>query len=216
MIEMRIQGVTTDRMTKLQIAWLEGVHDSLMFPVVVGGMEALTISSSLHEQPLRRPNAHGMMASVLDQFSAQVGRVNITEISGGVLKSEIVVKAEGAPWTLPARAADAVALAAMVGAPIYLSERIIARVGHVINKTGEGRLLYVKSMPESEARSEAVKDLTDQAPKEEEASDEKLSDRLKELEVRLAKAVNEERYEDAAKITREILKESRRGDEGAG
>ncbi len=214
MIEMRIQGVTTDRTTKLQIAWLEGVKDSLMFPVVVAGVEAMTISSSLHEQPLKRPNAHGLMESLLGEFHARVARVKITEISGGVLKAEIVVEAEGDPWTLEARAADAVALAAKVRAPIFLAERIIARVGYVINKTGEGRLLYVKSLPESEAKSEAVKDQAGQAPNEGDEDPDALPERLKELTDRLAKAVKEERYEDAAEITREIQRSGEQDDTG--
>ena len=209
MIEMHIQGVTTDRKTQLQIAWLEGVKGSVMFPVVVGGLEALSISSTIHRHPLKRPNAHDLMESILDHFNARVERVEITEISQGLLRANVVLEADGASRELSARASDAVALAAKYQAPIYLSERVLARVGYAVSESDRERLLNSGSLQDSD---EELPGGVIRAPRE--VSDEDMAGRLAYLEERLGDAVKEERYEDAAAIRSEIDRISPEGSRG--
>jgi bifunctional DNase/RNase len=209
MIEMHIQGVTTDKKTQLQIAWLEGVKGSVMFPVVVGGLEALSISSTIHRQPLKRPNAHDLMESILDHFDARVERVEITEISQGLLRANVVVEANGDQRELGARASDAVALAAKYQAPIFLSERVLARVGYAVSASDRERLLSSGSLPGADDALPG-----EMVPAARDISEEDLAGRLAYLEERLEDAVSEERYEDAADIRSEIerIRPEDRGD----
>ena len=200
MIEMRIQGVTTDEKTQLQIAWLEGVGSNVMFPIVVGGLEALSISSSLDRHPLKRPNAHDLMETFMDHADARVSEVRITEIAEGRVKAEVFLETAGVATQLGARASDAVALAAKYEAPIFLSEQVLAKVGFVINKSSQGPLLEISTedRPENGNEQGSGGDVVDAADDVAEVFG------IPDLEARLAEAVAEEEYEEAARILREI------------
>jgi hypothetical protein len=211
MVEMKVQGLTTDPGTHLQIVWLQSAGDDATLPILVGGTEAASIRSSLAEKAAERPLTHDLIETVFGHFGARLQEVQIVDFREGTLFAQLVLESGDGRVRFDSRPSDAIALALKYGAPIYLADEILSEAGHEISASGTGEIVQVKGVSKPERilmPKEAVKSAIDALMKEMRAGErhpkEDLRGRLKDLEASLARSVRLERYEEAARIRNQI------------
>lgn len=151
-------------------------------PIVIGASEAQSIECKLQEIIPPRPLTHDLTVNIMRAYGLVLKAIEIKRIEGGIFAADLFLTDGERELVIDSRSSDAIALAIRMGAPIYTTERVLAAVG--IERRGE---------PVRKRRGPALSD--DQNP-------ETLS--LKRLEELLADAVDKERYEEAARLKKEI------------
>ncbi|MFP4363317.1 MAG: bifunctional nuclease domain-containing protein [Spirochaetia bacterium] len=143
-------------------------------PIFIGQMEAQSILIGLGNVPMPRPLTHDLLLSVLDKFHSIINRVEITGLKGGTYYANLVVDSEGTEIPIDARPSDSLALAVRTQCPIYIADSVVDAAGISIDKITEQQ----SGFPNED-------DITVQRDL---------------LEQELNKAVEEENYEEAARI----------------
>ena len=98
----------------------------MVVPIYVGGTEATSIELRFLRRHYVRPLTHDLMDHMLRELGAEIVRVQVDDLKGGIYLGTVVVQAKGHHYTLDARPSDAIALALGSNAPIYLADRVIA------------------------------------------------------------------------------------------
>lgn len=158
------------------IYWLllEEVNGSRRAPILIGKLEAQTISLYLQEIETPVPLVHHVFAKVTDAFKIVLKDVLIFSKKDGLFAAELTWQKMHEVVVIESRASDAVALAISSGAPIYMEETIFNQVEQVV---------HIKKQP-----------LVEQL---EELNDTELAELLQEQ-------IDNEAFELAAKIRDEI------------
>ncbi len=156
---------------------LRSASDKRTLPIFIGAPEAQSIAFVLENQNLPRPLTHDLFKNVMDNLECRMKRVEITDLRDNTFYAVLVLEYQGLETTIDSRPSDAIALALRFVAPIYIAPHVMDAAGVII---------------------EADKKIEEQTPKTQSA--------VELLKQQIAKAVEEERYEDAAKLKKELNK----------
>lgn len=163
------------------VVFLKGVNDQRTLLVMIGRSEAEAIALLLENLKPPRPLAHDLFKNILDNLECRVKKACVHDLKNDIFYATLFLEKDGLDSEIDARPSDAVALAMRFSAPIYVSEEVMDRAGLIIPPDME-----VGSKPES-------------------AVDTKTS-KIEALQKQINKAIEEERYEDAARLRDEITK----------
>jgi len=152
-------------------------------PIVIGSAEAQSIAIKLEGVVTPRPMTHDLFCSFAQAFGVTLIEVNIYKFEDGIFSSEMKFTDGTREVTIDSRTSDAVAIAIRCDAPIYTTREIIEQAGTVTDEDDSAEDAVEKSKQ---------RDLND-------LSDDELQDLMNRY-------IEEENYEEAAKISR-ILKE---------
>jgi len=98
-----------------------------LLPIYVGIFEALAIITELENHTAERPMTHDLLKSVIDSLGAKVVSVLVSDIKERTFYAEIILDpGDEDVIAVDSRPSDALALAIRVGAPIYVSEKVMA------------------------------------------------------------------------------------------
>ncbi len=152
-------------------------------PIVVGTAEAQSIAIRLENLIPPRPITHDLFVSLAHGYGIVLREVFIYRFEKGIFFSELLFDNGEREMRIDSRTSDAVAIALRIGAPIFTTSEILQQAGF--------------DMSEIEQRDD------DSQPSQ--VVDLDMLDR-DTLEKRLAEAVAEEAYEEAARIQQIINK----------
>ena len=172
--EVRVSGLSIDPITHTPIVLLKDKENQDVIPIWIGLLEASSIATQLEDIKLARPMTHDLMKNILSHLDAVVSRVEVNDLRNNTFFATIHLKWNGMDLAIDARPSDAIALALRMQAPIFVAEDVMKKAA-VREKRSEGP--------------------TEEMP---------ITDQLEGLNIELQKAVQDERYEDAAKIRDEI------------
>ncbi len=162
-------------------------------PVVIGAAEAQSIAIKLENIVPPRPMTHDLFGSFTQAFGIHLQKVFIYKFEDGIFSSEMTFTDGERQVTLDSRTSDAIAIAMRTKAPIYTTREILLEAGFIINDSGHDATDY---------------DATD------EFSHPKLENyAIEELEATLAKLIEAEEYEEAARV-RNIINSKKKSQEG--
>ena len=165
------------------VVLLKSQKDERTLPIYIGLPEAQSILFQLNKVKLPRPMTHDLLKNVLDVLEARLERVDITELKEGTFFARLIISFEGQTLEVDSRPSDAISLALRCNTPIFVADKVMNEDAVVLAR-------------EAEAQASAKKD-TPAAPKPKD-------DALSQLKHLLAKAIQEERYEDAAHLRDQI------------
>jgi len=143
-------------------------------PIFIGQLEAQSILIGLGNVPMPRPLTHDLFISMMDKINVNVERVEITDLKDGTFYARMLMKQGMKKLSIDSRPSDALGIAARIRCPLYISETIVDEAGVAINLITEEE--------------------TEETPGDEQETE---RDRLEE---ELQKAIDEEDYEEAARI----------------
>lgn len=121
------QLVINDRSAE-QVIHLREVEGSRGFPIVIGTFEALAIDRLLSSAPAERPLTHELLANAVGLLGARITYVVIDDVRDETYFAKLVLRRDGDEYGVDARPSDAIALAVLSTAPIYVSERVMNSV----------------------------------------------------------------------------------------
>lgn len=125
-IEMTIKGLMIDPITNMPIVILRDGEGQRILPIWVGVFEANAIALQIENVQTPRPMTHDLLKNVIQDLSAQVERIVVTELKENTFYAVIHLRSDGAAVVVDARPSDAIALALRTAAPIFVEESVIA------------------------------------------------------------------------------------------
>jgi len=154
-------------------------------PIFIGQLEAQSILIGLGNVPMPRPLTHDLFISVMEKVNVTVERVEITDLKDGTFYARILLKQGMKKLSIDSRPSDALGIAARLRCPLFIAETVVDEAGVAIN-------LITEEEPEMQLEGEAES--------EGESEPEEMTDEKAILEEQLQKAIEEENYEEAARI----------------
>jgi len=149
-------------------------------PIFIGPAEADAIKIILLNYHIPRPLTHDLFISTLNHTNINVKRVEITDLIEGTFYGRLIVTKSGKEISIDARPSDCIAIAVRVKCSIFIDEAVVDEAGITITR-----------VKEQNGQSFTL---------------EKSETHLSKLKKRLNRAVEEENYEEAAKLRDEIKK----------
>ena len=183
-IPVEIIGLSTSPSSGGAYALVLGEMDgNRRLPIIIGAFEAQAIALELEKIQSPRPMTHDLLRDTFEAVGGEVVDVVIDELKEGTFFAKIRYIHNGEEGQLDSRPSDAVALAVRVDAPIYVAPLVLEEAG----------------IPTDD---EDVSALTSSNAPEEESSP--MLSHLERMERQLAKAIEDEDYEKAARLRDEI------------
>ena len=187
MVEMEVKGVQISSKAYHRVVLKEKDGEAYLH-IVIGPNEARAISLAHNDQSPARPLSYDLACSLLEEAEASISRVTITDLQEGIYYAEVHLEnADGTTVNVDSRPSDAIALAVRTDAPIFAAKSVLDEEGSTELEEEE----EVVNASSSEATSLA--DLL-ASPSQTELSEFDL------LRKRLAQAVSEEAFEEAARL----------------
>ena len=157
-------------------------------PIVIGSSEAQSIAIKMENIITPRPITHDLFCSFAQAFGVELKDVFIYKFEEGIFYSEMRFSDGLREVVMDARTSDAVAIAIRTGAPIFTTSEILHSTGAILEETTEAD---DSNSSHQDGESKASASLEDKS--------------VEELEELLNKHIEDENYEEAAKVS-EILK----------
>lgn len=184
------------------VLWLTDEQEDVLLILTIGMAEAQAIKSQIaqDEGAPPRPMTHDLLKSVFEHLGAEIRYVVITELRDeAYYVAEIHADAGGRPVVIDSRPSDAIALALRAQAPIYVMEEVMQAAGKRMSKQKSGA-----DATDSESIDPTLEQLANNTDvsKRSMQPDNPLEAARKQLQV----AIDDERYEEAARLRDEIKK----------
>ena len=159
---------------------LEEIDGKRKLPIVIGGFEAQSIAIALDKeiQP-PRPLTHDLFKNFANNYDIKIKQVIIHKLIDGIFFSSVICERNKEEEIFDARTSDAIALALRFESPIYTYDKILDKAGIILKK-----------------------EIKDKKQKKFDESFKGFS--IKQLNKKISKAIEEEDYELAAKLSDEI------------
>ena len=195
-IRLRVMGISYNQLQSGAYALiLAQVGGPYRIPVVIGPAEAQSIAMHIEGMTPPRPLTHDLFVSLAQAYGVRLHEVFIHKFEDGIFSSELTFTDGRREIKLDGRTSDAIAIAIRIGCPIYTTPEILSETGFVMEETAAP----------SDHHDEATRDdgsyIAQQMPRYDQYTIEELERTLKDM-------INDEQYEEAAKIN-EILRQKR-------
>jgi hypothetical protein len=197
-LQVDILGLSTSPHTNGAYALiLYEVEGKRKLPIIIGGFEAQAIALKLENIKPPRPFTHDLFKQIADAFDLHVNEVLIDELHNETFYAKVICEMAGVVHEIDARPSDAIAIAVRFSAPIYVSEEIMNEAG------------IVEERQKEEEEQAAAEEAAEQQERPESATEESLA---AELDRKLEEAINNEDYEEAARIRDELSRLRKNGE----
>lgn len=188
-IRLKILGLSYNQLQSGAFALILAEDDGpYRIPVVIGAPEAQSIAIRMEGVRTPRPITHDLFVSFAQAFGVRLREVFIYKFEDGIFYSELTFTDGERTVVLDARTSDAVAIAIRTDAPIYTTREIVEQTGFIIEEAAD---------QERPAENVARREQSPEGPRLEQLA-------LEELEKMLARAIEDENYEEAARINNVI------------
>ena len=206
-IKLKVMGISYSQLQSGAYALLlseeNGPHK---IPIVIGGAEAQSITIKMEGIIPPRPLTHDLFVSFAHAFGVKLTEVFIYKFEDGIFYSELTFSDGNRTVQLDARTSDAIAIAMRTHAPIYTTHEVVTETGFIINDND------LADSCDDAQDADAVTD--SDLPGADYFAEPKLENyAIEELERTLAQLIEDENYEEAARVN-EILQRKRAARDG--
>lgn len=183
-IRLRVLGLTYSQIQSGAYALILAQTDGpYRIPVVIGAAEAQAIAIILEGIKTPRPMTHDLFESFTHAFGIKLESVFINKFEDGIFSSELTFSDGERTIVFDSRTSDAIAIALRTKAPIFTTREVLDETG-----------FEMEIVPENEnEENENAEEETRREPRLENYA-------IEELERTLAKLIEDEEYEEAAKV----------------
>lgn len=133
---MKVRRVALDQQNN-PVVLLVDEEETIALPIWIGQAEAMAIAMRLQGVTPPRPMTHDLLQNVLEQLSAKVTRIVVSDVRDQTYFAEIHLARNGTAFVIDSRPSDAIALALRAEAPIFVDDKVAAQA-IVLRKTGDG------------------------------------------------------------------------------
>lgn len=185
-IKLELLGITYNQIESgVYAVILQESEGKRRLPIIIGSAEAQSIECKLQDIITPRPLTHDLMVNIMRAYGISLKEVILHRLPSGVFAADLILDNGDRTLTIDSRSSDAIALAVRLGTDIYTDEEVLTQAGF-----------------DPSTRNEQE---TETAPKNQTQKDVKLTDiTVEKLTEMMQQAVEDEKYEEAAKIKQEI------------
>lgn len=161
------------------------IGSDIAVPIFIGQAEAQAILIGLGSIPIPRPLTHDLIISTIKKLKADISRIEITELKNDTFFARLILKYKEDDISIDSRPSDCIALAVRVKCPIFIDEFVVDKAGisvDVVNEAAEHNLLKSEREAKLSELKQALQQAVDEENYEEAA---KIRDRIKQLEDKL-------------------------------
>lgn len=163
-------------------------------PIFIAPLEAQSILIGMGSVKMPRPLTHDLFITVLENLEASVNRVEITALKEGTYFAKLVLEASGSEIAVDARPSDCLALAVRIKCPIYIDEAVVDEAGISVKMVEEkSREARQEESSEQAIEGREAGAMPGIPPLAQEAE-------MAGLKKKLEAAIEEENYEEAARL----------------
>jgi bifunctional DNase/RNase len=197
-VKLEIVGLSYSQTQSGAYALVLGeVNGRRRLPIIIGTFEAQAIAIEIEKMAPTRPLTHDLFKTFAQAFQVNITEVIIYNLVDGVFFAKLICSDGKNTQEIDARTSDAVALGVRFNAQIYTYEFILASAGIVIDSDD---FLFLENL-ESITKEQSTEDLPTTIPS---SAYQNLT--TEQLNEKLEKALENEAYEQAARIRDEINK----------
>ena len=204
--QLKIRGISYSQSRTGAFALvLTEVDGNRTLPVVIGQSEAHAIAVVLENIEYPRPLTHDLFVTFSKTFNIKLKQVIIHKLIDGVFFSSLIFEKDKVEEIIDSRTSDAIALAVRFDIPVFTYENILDKAG--IDMQGEKFMEEQEEGFEEDSFEEEAEELLEEMFSELEKMTFTLNDLSdKDLQKRLDEAIEDEDYEEAAKLRDELEK----------
>lgn len=197
-VRLRILGISYSQLQSgayaLLLAEENGPHK---IPVVIGASEAQSIAIRIEGIVPPRPLTHDLFVSFAQAFGVKLREVFIYKFEDGIFYSELTFSDGERTVVLDARTSDAIAIAIRAHVPIVTTAAIVRETGFILDDEPDDDGVASSANTNEDMRQAAY------------FAEPKLENyAVEELERTLEQLIEDENYEEAARVS-EILKKKK-------
>lgn len=133
MVRVVLRAVRVDVGSATPILLLEEEGGNRVLPIFVGSPEATAIAFALQHVETPRPMTHDLLVDVISALGARIGAVEVTDLVDNTFYANLRLLTSDGDVVVSSRPSDAIAVAVRVGAPIMVSDDLMAREGQEID-----------------------------------------------------------------------------------
>lgn len=128
-VAVDLVGVRIQLPSQSPIVLLKEREGTRHVPIWIGAVEATAIAYAMEGVVPERPLTHDLFATVLGELGVRLERVVVTDLADQVFFADLVLHQGDEVRVISSRPSDAIALAARVAAPIFVSPEVLEEVG---------------------------------------------------------------------------------------
>jgi bifunctional DNase/RNase len=121
-VKVQVARVGFDAETGSHYVLLLDETESRQLPIMIGENEAQAIMLALHGIKPERPFTHDLIRSIIGQTGNRVDRIVIADMRDEIYYATISM--DGGRYSIDSRPSDAIALAMVMNAPIYVNNKL--------------------------------------------------------------------------------------------
>lgn len=188
-IKVEILGLSSSQSQSGSFALVLGeTGGNRRLPIIIGMFEAQAIAIEIEKIAPNRPMTHDLFKSFAVNFNFTIKEIYISDLKEGVFFAKIICEGANGDIEIDSRPSDAIAIGLRFDVDMYTNEDILEEAGIVL--TDEGETDISGDIEELAAVENEPANLSDLS-----------SDKLQEM---LDEALNNEDYEEAAKLRDEL------------
>lgn len=127
MVEMTLRTIKINDTGDRQYITLAAVEGEQLLTIVIGYLEVQAIKRGIDDIKAERPLTHDLLDALISASECTLERVSITELRDGTFYALIrLLRSNGEVVEIDSRPSDAIAIAAMRKAPIFVHEDVLA------------------------------------------------------------------------------------------
>jgi bifunctional DNase/RNase len=136
---MKVRRVALDQQNN-PVVLLVDEDETIALPIWIGQAEAMAIAMKLQGVQPPRPMTHDLLQTLLEQFSATVTRIVVSDVRDATYFAEIHLARNGTALVIDSRPSDAIALALRAEAPILVEDKVAEQAIALrkVHRTGDG------------------------------------------------------------------------------
>lgn len=178
MIQVKVNGIFITQAQASGIL-LKELNGKRALPIVIGEYEAQSIAMALENIKPPRPITHDLAINLLKKLQVTLENIIITELKDNTYFAVLRLDSDKGIIEVDSRPSDAIAIAVRSGAEIFVDEQVMNVASYIPEESEDPEKKYIFQSK---------------------------SEELEELKTKLKKAVEAEKYEEAAQIRDQINK----------
>lgn len=189
-LKLKILGLSSSQSQSGSFALVLGEQNgNRRLPIIIGMFEAQAIAIEIEKIIPNRPMTHDLFKSFANAFNYSLQEIVISDLREGVFYAKMICSDGRELVEIDARPSDAIAIGLRFNAPIYTFESIMSEAGIILTDVEEDEELVEEEIESTATRREKLKDYS-----------------YDQLQSMLNEALENEDYEQAAKIRDEMNK----------
>ncbi|MQA88871.1 MAG: hypothetical protein GEU90_01370 [Gemmatimonas sp.] len=148
MVEVRVQSLGLDQVSKTPVVILQETDGERMLPIWIGPSEASAIAMELAGMKFARPLTHDLAASLIRGLGGSLDRVMITRVEENTYYAELVIQRNGEVFSIDARPSDSIAIALRLQARLFTNDELLSATTIQIEPASEEGELPAPEQPD--------------------------------------------------------------------